>query len=143
MKNDDKIPSIVSFSPTSPGGSERQFGSHLSEDAVVMVNTKLELDVQPNKIDELMSLLHALEGMQNLHFRAVEPYGGHPSYSPHPPETIVTTYLQKVYQAFSEYLDTTYKVEVSTEMRRTIPVDLVITVPAVGTQYDRYMLLSD
>jgi hypothetical protein len=132
MNNDEKIPSVVSFSPNSSAKNERQFGFDLSEDAVVMVNTKLELDVQPTKMDELESLLHGLKGMDNLNFRQVEQCDGEPLYSPKDPESIATVYLTKVFNAFVAFLDKEFKVEVSSEMRRNMAIDLVITIPAVG-----------
>lgn len=132
MTNANKIPTVVSYSRASLKGKEQQFGSNLSEDAVVMVNTKLELDVQNSKMDELESLLHALQGMKNLTFRNVEQSGGVASYTAKNPEAIITFYLTKVFKAFSEFLDKEYKIEVSNEMRSNMPVDLVITVPAVS-----------
>lgn len=48
MGNHDKIPSVISYSPSSHVG-EQQWGASLSPDAVTMVHTKLELDVQGNK----------------------------------------------------------------------------------------------
>jgi hypothetical protein len=130
MGNARKIPSVVSY--TDPGSSgARQFGSHLSEDAVVMVNTKLELDVQ-GKLDELETLLHALQGMGNLSFHNVRHCGGHPSYTGKTPETIITFYLTKVFHAFSKYLDILYGTEATKKLRNDMVTTLVITVPAVN-----------
>lgn len=136
MSNGDKIPSVVSFSPCSSAKKERQFGFDLSENAVVMVNTKLELDIQPTKMDELESLLHALKGMGYLNFGQVEQCDGDALYSPKDPENIVTVYLTKVFEAFVAFLDNLFGIEVSKETRRDMATDLVITIPAVSVSID-------
>jgi molecular chaperone DnaK (HSP70) len=134
MANARKIPTVVSYSPPS-SKKERQFGSHLSDDAVVMVNTKLELDVQSTRLAELESLLHALQGMSNLNFRNVQHCNGRPSYTGKTPETIITYYLTKVYEAFSRYLEVTYGAEATRSMRSDMVTTLVITVPAVRKKW--------
>ena len=76
MGNHDKIPSVYSYSPGSQAG-EQQWGASLSPEAVAMVNTKLELDVQDNKSDELELILQALDGMHNLDFQHVKASQGY------------------------------------------------------------------
>ncbi|KIW07496.1 uncharacterized protein PV09_01461 [Verruconis gallopava] len=131
MNNDNKIPSVNSYSEPSLNKSrkERQFGRDLSPNAVAMVNSKLELDVQDTKLAELESLVHALEGMKNLSYANVKRCRGHPGFSWKSSEQIVTDYLAKVFKAFSEYLDRAYP-GMGNALREEVPTELVITVPA-------------
>ncbi|KAI9868488.1 MAG: hypothetical protein M1813_005932 [Trichoglossum hirsutum] len=125
--NRDKIPSVISYSPASKGERqwrERQWGDNLSPDSVAMVNTKLELDVQDSKLDELELILLALDGMGNLGFDNVKASKGHPEYTWKSPEEIVTDYLTEVFQYLSEVMD-----YFGHHLKDQIPVDIVITVP--------------
>ena len=121
-----KIPSVYSYSPASPAG-ELQWGASLSEDAVTMVNTKLELDVQGGKLDELELLLQVLDGTSNLEFdRGVKASKGYPEYTWKNPEDIITDYLTKVFHHLNQVV--TY---FGADLRAKLPVDIVITVPVV------------
>lgn len=119
MSNKDKVPSVYSYSPA-PNG-EQQWGESLSPKAVTMINTKLELDVQDNKSDELELILQVLDGMKNLHFDHVRACKGYPEYTWKNPEEIVTDYLTKIFQYVDKYVE---KFRVL-----GLPVDIVVTVP--------------
>jgi hypothetical protein len=122
MGNDVKVPSVVSYSPCSDL-EEQQFGASLSPEAVAMVNTKLELDAQDTRLDELDLILQALEGMKDLDFEHVQRAQGYPGYTWKGPEDIVTDYLTIAFAHFekaTEYL---------TEIKMNVPVDIIITVP--------------
>jgi methionine synthase II (cobalamin-independent) len=126
MTNDVKIPSVISYSPRS-AQNEQQFGADLSPDAVSFLNTKLELDLQDSRLEELDLILQVLEGMKNLNFDNIKASKGYPAYTWKKPEDIVTDYLTRVYNCFvksTEYME---------EIRKTAPVDIIITVPVVGT----------
>jgi hypothetical protein len=125
MGNHDKIPSVYSYSPSSEKG-EQQWGLSLSENAVAMVNTKLELDIH-DVPEELSMILQALDGMKNLHFQHIKAAGGLPAFPWQGPEEIVTDYLKKV---FAYLLQAVAKF--SEELRAQVPVDIVVTVPPVG-----------
>ena len=125
MGNHNKIPSVYSYSPVSAAG-EQQWGASLSPDAVTMVNTKMELDVQANKLDELELILQVLDGTCNMEFANVKKSQGYPEYTWKDPEEIVTDYLTKVFQ----YLNQAVKY-FGSHLRAKIPVDIVITVPVV------------
>jgi len=125
MGNSDKIPSVYSYSPASPAG-EQQWGASLSPGAIAMVNTKLELDVQDNKLDELELILQLLHGTKNLGFEHVKASKGYPAYTWKTPENIVTDYLTKVFQYLNKALS-----NFGSTLRGQIPVDIVITVPVV------------
>jgi hypothetical protein len=125
MDNDVKIPSVISYSPSQDG--EQQWGKSLSPDAVTMINTKLELDVQDNKTDELELILAVLEGTSNLSFQHVRASKGYPEYTWKNPEEIVTDYLTKVFQYLDKRVD-----RFSPELRAQLPVDIVLTVPVVS-----------
>lgn len=120
-----KIPSVYSYSPASPAG-EQQWGDSLSEDAVTMVNTKLELDVQDNKLDELELILQVLDGTGNLAFDRVKASKGYPEYSWKNPEDIVADYLTQVFHHLNQVVT-----DFGPDLRAQIPVDIVITVPVV------------
>jgi len=121
MSNKDKVPSVYSYSPA-PNG-EQQWGDSLSPKAVTMINTKLELDVQDNKSDELELILQVLDGMKNLHFDHVRACRGYPEYTWKNPEEIVTDYLIKIFQYVNKHVE---KFRVL-----GLPVDIVVTVPVV------------
>ncbi|KAH7073280.1 hypothetical protein FB567DRAFT_611506 [Paraphoma chrysanthemicola] len=127
MTNDVKIPSVISYSPSSED-HEQQFGASLSPKSVAMINTKLELGVQDKRLDELNLIIQALNGMKDLNFEHIRSAKGYPDYPWKKPEAIVTDYLTKAFKAFS---DTT---NYMTEIKRTSPVDIVITIP-VGWSY--------
>jgi len=125
MGHSTGIPSVISYSP-STRAQEQQWGNSISLDAVTMINTKLELDIQESKSEELDLILQALDGMNNLCFEHVKASNGYPEYSWKRPGDIVTDYLTKIFQHLS--LTLTY---FSPNFRAQIPVDIVITVPAV------------
>lgn len=126
MGNHDKIPSIISYSPTSPVG-EQNWGYSLSPEAVTMVHTKLELGAQENKSDELDLILQLLDGTKDLHFDNVVKSKGYPAYTWKLPEDIVTDYLTKVF----EYMEQA----VSHFSAAQIPVDIVVTMPVVNPHF--------
>lgn len=125
MTNDTKIPSVITYSkPTE--AHEQQFGANLSPDAVAMVNTKLELDVQDTRLDELNMILQVLDGMKDLSFEHIKASKGYPEYTWKKPEDIVTDYLTKAFKSFEAATD------YIAEIRRTAPVDIIVTVPVVS-----------
>ena len=69
MSNSERIPSVISYSPASEM-QERQWGSDLSSNAVAIVDTKLELELQDSS-GELDLILKALDGMHNLDFQYI------------------------------------------------------------------------
>lgn len=102
------------------------FGASLSPKAIAMVNTKLELDAQDTRLDELDLLIQVLDGMENLSFDHVKASRGYPGYTWKQPEDIVTDYLEKAFEHFwasTEYLAL---------IRDTAPADIIITVPVVS-----------
>lgn len=81
----DKIPSVISYSETTTAGEE-QWGLDLSPNALAMVNTKLELDVQDRKLGELELILHLLDGVNDLNFDDTIKKRGFPEYTEKAPE---------------------------------------------------------
>jgi len=128
MLNTDKVPSVISYSPASEA-REQQWGLSLSPDAVAMVHTKLELDVRGTS-EELDLVLEALDGMRNLHFQNIQASGSLPHYTWKRPESIAQDYLTKVYDAFAEVLYERLQ-GFPDELKALMPVDIVVTVPAV------------
>jgi hypothetical protein len=125
MRNDEKVPSIYSYTKTTSG--EEQWGDSLSPDAVAMVHTKLELDTQQSKIDELDLILHNLDGMHDLSFDQVEKTNGKPDFTTKKPEDVVLDYMKKIFESVEKHL-----AKYPTELIRLLPVDIVITHPVVS-----------
>jgi hypothetical protein len=90
-----------------------------------MMHTKIQLDVR-DTLEELDSILQALDGMKNLHFQYIKNTGGLPQYTWKGPKEIVEDYLTKVFDYLLEAVS-----DFSEELRARIPVDIVVTVPAV------------
>lgn len=125
MSNHDKIPSVISYSLCS-ARQEQQWGTDLSPHAVAMVHTKLQLDVN-DPSGELDLILQALDGMRNLDIQYIISSGGVVDYPREGPEEIVEDYLTKI---FSAVLNSIARFTVA--WRMTIPVDIVVTIPAVS-----------
>lgn len=128
MSNTLKVPSAYSYSQTTT--EEEQWGSSISSNATVMVHTKLELDEQDCKNDELDIILHNLDGMGDLSFAHVERTNGRPEFSPKKPDDIVQDYLVKVFDRVMAYIEKDLGFEEVD--RRGMPVDIVFTVPVVS-----------
>ena len=124
MTNLEKVPSVYSY--TKPTAGEEQWGYHLSADAVTMVHTKLELDAQQSKLDELEIILDNLEGMHDLHFDQVKKTNGNPDFTAKKPEIVVLDYMKKIFDRVMKHLS-----QYAEEVRRSLPVDIVITHPVV------------
>ncbi|KAF2249310.1 hypothetical protein BU26DRAFT_519428 [Trematosphaeria pertusa] len=125
MENHDKVPSVVSYSRPSTA-REQQWGSSLSPNAVTMVHTKLELDLE-SVAGELDLTLQVLDGMKNLNFLRImgdQEGDGIPAYSHKSPEEIVQDYLSRVFQYLGKVVE-----GFSTVLRVRIPTDIVVTVP--------------
>jgi hypothetical protein len=126
MTNDIKIPSVISYSART-SDNELQFGADLSPDAVAMVHTKMELDVQETRLDELDLIIQVLDGMKDLNFGHIMASKGMPEYTWKTPEEVVTDYLKKV---FAPVWDATSYLG---PIRESVAVDIVITVPVVSS----------
>jgi hypothetical protein len=127
MGNANKIPSVISYSPSIK--SERQWGGDISDEAVTMVHTKLELDVQDDKLDELELILQVLDGTRDLGFDNVKRCGGDPEYTWKDPEDIVTDFLINV---FDHIRDSLGYFQATENAKQQTKVDIVITVPQVS-----------
>lgn len=123
MSNMDKVPSVKSY--TVPANDEAQWGSDLSENAITMVNQKLELEQQSSRLDELDLTLYVLRGTGNLSFEHIKHAGPNPEFSCRTPEEIVTDYLCHIFERCRDEIQ-------EQQLQRTkTAVDLVITVPVV------------
>lgn len=127
MENMQRIPSLISY--TLPTSGELQWGSDLSSNAVVMAHTKLELDVQDSKADELDRILHHLDGMHDLSFDHVQRLNGKPDYSPKKPDNIIEDYLKRVFTRVIMYLEDQ---GIGRQEQIEWLVDIVFTVPMVS-----------
>jgi hypothetical protein len=69
------------MSYTETAGDEAQWGTDISENAVTMVNTKLELEIQDSLFDELDLTLNVLRGTGELEFERLKQAGPNPDVS--------------------------------------------------------------
>ncbi|KAH0556728.1 hypothetical protein GP486_005483 [Trichoglossum hirsutum] len=120
MANHEKIPSVISYSKAI--GPE--WGASVDKKSVAMVHTKLQLEVS-SPSEELDLILQALEGMHDLDSDRIRDAGPLPAYTWKGPEAIVEDYLTRM-------LESLLRVErgFSKQMRRHMPVDIVVTIPA-------------
>jgi len=123
MGNHMKIPSVISYSLRSQA-NEQQWGTNLSPQAIAMVHTKLQLDVDDTSA-ELDLILQELDGMHDLNFQYIV-NGGADKYPRKGPEDIVKDYLTKVFDYLLKAV-----APFSEALRKAIPVDIVATIPAV------------
>lgn len=115
------------YSYTRSRSHEEQWGSSLSEDAELMVYTKLELDAQESKLDELDMILDNLDGMRDLRSDYVVSTGGQPNYTPKKPELVVLDYMKKIFERVMDYLG-----QYDQRLLLSLAVDIVITHPVVS-----------
>ena len=133
--NNQKVRTMISYLKSSNG--ELQWGSNVSDHATAMVNTKLELESQPTRLDELELTLNLLRGTGNLAFEHLKKIGPNPVYSSAPPQQIVKDYLTLICgsacksESFRD-TDMTRLGETST------PLDVVVTVPAVSPAFEAH-----
>ena len=123
MSNQQKVKSVISYAK--PVQGEAQWGSDISESAITMVNTKLELEPQDTRFEELDLTLQVLKGTGNLTFEHIRKAGPDPAYTCRPPTQIVTDYLTKISECARKVPDFENLVLTKTA------VDLVVTVPVV------------
>jgi len=119
---------MISYIKSSTG--ETQWGSDVSDHGTAMVNTKLELEPQKSRHDELELTWYLLKGTGNLGFEHLKRIGPDPAYTSAPPSQIVRDYLSHICESACkpgsfETVDMTRLEETGT------PLDVVITVPAV------------
>ena len=130
MDNHDKVPSVYSYTPKV--GAEQNWGSSLGPNAIAMIHTKLELDVQ-SVSDELDFILKTLQGMKNLHFEegVVQADESGKIYPDKSSEDVVTDYMEELFKYVmqEEFLK---KREVRSVVLKKVSTDIVITVPTVS-----------
>jgi hypothetical protein len=129
MGNSEKIPSVISYTRSCrdrDGNFYQQWGSSLSDNAVAMVNTKLQLDIE-SVSEELKILRSTLHGMRNLDFKYIKDSTNRPDFPRKGPEDIVTDYLKKIFQYLVRAVDNYF----SNVARGRFPVDIVATIPTV------------
>jgi len=119
-----KVPSRISYSPA-PNG-EHQWGFDIAPGSLEIMWTKLELDDQ-NIHEELSMILQALDAMEDFDPAVIEREDGLPPYPALDPVDIAADYLRYV----REYVRDHPPRNLSTAVLTTLPIDLVVTVPAI------------
>lgn len=123
MNNRQKVPSVFSYTRVSTG--EAQWGSDIAENSTTMVNTKLELQPQDSRFEELDLTFHALKGMGFLSFDNIRQNGPEPAYTSKEPQDIITDYLTKISECYRRAGKVDRLASVTTS------IDIVVTVPVV------------
>lgn len=126
----EKVPSEISYSATP--NNEAQWGYDIAPRSVKFAWTKLELD-QQERPDELELILKALEGMQYLDPNHDQEANRFLSYFSKDQVDIVAEYLTRV----REYVRDHPPHGFHQAFLSVTPVDLVVTVPAVGDDLHR------
>ena len=124
-KNEAKVPSAISYA-TGPHG-ERQWGLDISTETSRLTLTKLQLEHQ-DRLEELKNVLAAVRGMELLDVSKVDQNNGLALSYSKDPEDIVADYLT----GFREYLVPFIQKIYPLAWLRSVPIDLIITVPAVS-----------
>lgn len=130
QENEPKIRSAISY--INPIKGEEQWGLTIDASRVAMVNTKLELEPQDTRFDELDLTLHALKGVAFLRTDHMISQGPSPEYSPKAPGEIITDYLRHVFKQTSAEMQTSGGMKALAATRT--PMDLVITMPVVSLE---------
>lgn len=125
--NLSKARSMISYARTNDG--KTQWGSAVSDHNTAMVNTKLDLEPQPGRYDELEMTWYLLMGTGNLAFEHLKKIGPDPAYTSAPPEQIVQDYLTHIFE--SACRQGVFKTDLSKLEETRTPIDIVVTVPAV------------
>lgn len=124
MSNQHKVPSVYSYSRAKH--REAQWGSDISDDAITMVNVKLELQPQESRLAELESALGVLRGTDDLSFENLRKVGSNPAYPTKTPAKIIADYLRKICECACRTIEPRNLTVTKT------PLDLVVTVPVVS-----------
>ena len=122
--NNHKVPSVFSHSPVING--EENWGTDISQNAMTMINTKFELEVRDNSLDELELTLQLLERTGSLSFEHVRRSGACPEYTWKTPTEIVTDYMTNVCECVWKSLGLGCPVNTKNT------IDIVVTVPVVS-----------
>jgi hypothetical protein len=123
-----KVPSVISYAPSE--ACEAQWGAEVSDSAVAMIWTKLELDEQ-DRLEELDLLLKALNGMADLELNQIAGAQGLPSYPAKEPEEIIADYLHFMRAHLVEHELEGPLSNFGANWLRRVTVDVVVTCPLV------------
>jgi hypothetical protein len=137
--NNQKVRTMISYVKSSTG--ETQWGSNVSDHATAMVNTKLELEPQPTRFEELELTLHLLRGTGNLAFEHLKKIGPNPAYSSAPPQKVVKDYLTHICESACKP-ESFRDVDMTKLGETSTPLDVVVTVPAVRLVFKPTLLSS-
>ena len=128
---------MISYVKSTDGAT--QWGSNVSDHATAMVNTKLEFEPQPTRLDELELTLYLLRGTGNLAFEHLKRIGPNPAYSSAPPKQIVQDYLTHIYESACKP-DSFRDADMTRLGETNTPLDVVVTVPAVSLAFKSILL---
>lgn len=125
----DRVPSQISYTPVTPSQHYRQWGGYFAPGSTILRWTKLELD-QQERTYELGHILDVLCDTNNLDFEYIRHASDkHDQRQPfYDPVDVIANYLARVRETLWAALLSQF----GSVMLMTIPIDLVVTVPAVS-----------
>lgn len=130
VQSGGKVPSVISYAIS--GDGRANWGYDITPGSLKIMYTKLELEPQ-TKPEELDLIIEALDGMKNLNFQEwTSTMNSTEAYTSRTPEQIVLDYLQRMFRPVIAYL--LGPNSLTPEYLRTVPVDIVMTVPAVSSR---------
>jgi hypothetical protein len=121
-----KVPSLISYGNDYGFEGGLQWGNNILPGAVAMMHTKLQLDVQTVS-EELNLIMDALDGVKDFDFSHIQYSVASSQYTDKSAEEIITDYLTLVFNALCKQIEA-----LMDTFRLLLPVDIVITIPAVG-----------
>jgi hypothetical protein len=127
-KNEAKVPSEVSYSLTAGDKEFRRWGFSIENKSKVFRWTKLELVNDPSPVGELEKLDELMAGLTEIKILYMESLetADVPFHLSKTTKDIVEYYLTFVAEEWKAHISST-----ATQVLNTVPVDIVITHPAV------------
>lgn len=118
MSNQLKIPSVISYSLAMNG--EKQWGMDIAEGSVTMMNTKIQFDLQKQRLEELEMTLQVAQGFGFLDINHVKNAAHISGYTWRSPVEVATDYLSRVRERICLALS---------RVISRVEVDIIITIP--------------
>lgn len=136
----DKVPSVYSYSKASGPGEYKQWGYSISDNTSVVQWTKLELEPRTTlrELEVLRDLVKGLDLLKELRAnKDAARMNDVPRYLPKDSGDVVRDYLGKVAREWYLYM------RAQRHVTETIPIDIVLTHPAVNLPFWHVLKCSD
>lgn len=136
-----KVPSTYSYSKASTAGEYRQWGYSICDDSDVVQWTKLELEPRTTfrELEVLRELVKGLDLLNDLRAsKDAAIKNDVPRFLPKESCDIVRDYLGKVAREWYSYMS-----DQPISVLKSVPIDIVLTHPAVNSPFWRVFKFSD